>query len=74
MYEEYTILGVYYKFYTSHNILSSHYSSQSFELCNVRLTSDNARHLSHYISTASQLKELVLRSVWDRDAREYVHN
>ena len=61
---------------TSHNIPSSYYSLQRLELGRmVLMTSDNVPHFSHYISKASQLKELVLRDVWDRDVRgRYVHN
>ena len=62
-----------YIFYTSHNILSSHYSLQRLQLCGVNMTSDSARHISHYISRATQLEVLVLWRVYDRDVR-YVHN
>ena len=48
---------------TSHSILSSHYNLQRLELEVVYMTSDSVPHLSHYIRTGSQLKELVLRSV-----------
>ena len=65
-----------YMFYTSHTILSSHYSLQRLQLDAVGMTSDNARHISHYISRGTQLKELRLRIVWDcdDDDRRYVHN
>ena len=63
-----------YIFYTSHTILSSHYSLQRLELYDVHMTSDNARHLSHYISRGTQLEELELGSVWERDDDGYVHN
>ena len=65
-----------YIFYTSHTILSSHYSLQRLELWDVDMTSDSARHISHYIRTATQLKDLVLRGVLDRDddVWRYVHN
>ena len=64
-----------YIFYTSHTILSSHYSLQRLVLWSVDMTSDNLRHISHYISRGTQLKELELRGVWgsDDDGR-YVHN
>ena len=66
-------------FYTSHTILSSHYSLQSLKLDGVHMTPDSARHLSHYISRGTQLKVLELRrvwgsDVWDRDVVRYVHN
>ena len=63
-----------YIFYTSHTILSSHYSLQRLQLCGVNMTSDNARHISHYISRGTQLEELELRRVWDSDGLRYVHN
>ena len=64
-----------YIFYTSHNILSSHYSLQRLDLWNVTMTSDNARHISHYISRGTQLEELELFGVLDSDDDErYVHN
>ena len=65
-----------YIFSTSHTILSSHYSLQRLELLNVFMTSDSALHLAHYISRGTQLEELVLRRVWDRDVKyvRYVHN
>ena len=64
-----------YIFYTSHTILSSHYSLQRLVLWGVNMTSDSVRHLSHYISRGTQLEELELRDVWDRDVRgRYVHN
>ena len=64
-----------YIFYTSHTILSSHYSLQRLELLGVRMTSDNARHLSHYISRGTQLEVLDLWSVLDSDDDvRYVHN
>ena len=64
-----------YIFYTSHNILSSHYSLQRLVLWNVLMTSDSLRHISHYISRGTQLEELVLGRVRDSDdVRRYVHN
>ena len=75
IYIDYTQYKLYI-FYTSHTILSSHYSLQRLELDAVSMTSDNARHISHYISRGTQLKELGLRIVWDSDVRyvRYVHN
>ena len=63
-----------YIFYTSHTILSSHYSLQRLELYAVKMTSDSVRHLSHYIRRGTQLKVLVLREVRDSDGDRYVHN
>ena len=63
-----------YIFYTPHTILSSHYSLQRLLLFNVNMTSDNLHHLSHYISRGTQLEELVLWLVRDRDDERYVHN
>ena len=59
IYINYTQYNLYI-FYTSHTILSSHYSLQSLKLSSVDMTSDNARHISHYIRTATQLKVLEL--------------
>ena len=58
-----------YIFYTSHTILSSHYSLQSLKLYGVNMTSDSVRHISHYISRGTQLKVLELWGVWDSDVR-----
>ena len=64
-----------YIFYTSHTILSSHYSLQRLVLYRVFMTSDNARHISHYISRGTQLEVLDLRGVLDSDDDvRYVHN
>ena len=60
-----------YILYTSHTILSSHYSLQRLELNAVLMTSDNARHISHFISRGTQLKALRLRDE-RRDERRYV--
>ena len=73
IYIKYTHFKLYI-FYTFHNILSSHYSLQSLELVNVFITSDSARHISHYISRAPQLEELVLGRVRGRYDERYVHN
>ena len=62
---------------TPHSIISSHYSLQRLELNRVCMTPNNVLHISHYISTASQLKDLLLWSVRERDAmrrEEYVHS
>ena len=63
-----------YIFYTSHTILFSHYSLQRLKLWNIHMTSDSLLHISHYISRGTQLKELELMGVWDRDDVRYVHN
>ena len=65
-----------YIFYTSHTILSSHYSLQRLVLSLVNMTSDNLRHISHYISRGTELEELGLWDVRDSDdeRRGYVHN
>ena len=65
-----------YIFYTSHNMLSSHYSLQRLTLAGVFMTSDNHHHISHYIRTGSQLEELYLWGVGDSDDvyGRYVHN
>ena len=63
-----------YIFYTSHTILSSLYSLQRLKLSLVYMTSDNVRHISHYISRGTQLEELELRGMLDRDVMRYVHN
>ena len=59
----------YAQFKLYNYILLSHYSLERLELWSVSITSDSARHLSHYIGTASQLKELALRDVRNRERR-----
>ena len=76
-----TVTEIYIKYtqyklyicYTSHNILFLHYSLQSLDLLGVHVTSNSVRHLLHYMSTASQLKKIVLRNVRERVSKMYVH-
>ena len=76
IYIDYTQYKLYIS-YTSHTILSSHYSLQRLVLWDVDMTLDSVSHFSHYISRGTQLEELVLSGVKDSDDDDdgrYVHN